>query len=192
MAGQKRGKSFAAKTLAAVETLVMEKRTTANPQPEVDVVDIAEVVFVQTRLDQRRMKDALRYYTRKGRIIKLRPGVYTLPANTKQQTSKQVVMWRLLRARRKVSVNDLIELAGVSRDYAKEWLRGLARRNIVKKVGGEYRLINDPGPEMPVNEEKAAKLRKLRRRKKQAALAALDKAKKANEEARKAVLAMDE
>ncbi|SDU27247.1 hypothetical protein [Desulfobacula phenolica] len=97
----------------------------------------------------------------------------------------RTVMWRLLRARQIVTVEDLMELAGVSEEYAKEWLRMLTRQDIVKQMkAGVFKLVADPVVE-PLNTDRAERLRDLRKRKK--AMAALDKASKAIDTAKKAL-----
>ena len=72
-------------------------------------------------------------------------------------------MWRLLRARKVVSYDDLQELAGASRSYAREWMATLIKREVVRKLSkGRYQLINDAAPETPVKElpgEKATRLK---------------------------------
>ena len=80
-------------------------------------------------------------------------------------------MWRLLKMRRRVTVDDLVEMAGVSRDYAREWLLILVRREVARKIqepgkAGLWVLINDTA-EMPLDENKAARLRGIRLKKKQ-------------------------
>lgn len=74
------------------------------------------------------------------------------------------IMWRTLRVRKTLTVDDLIELSGASRYYAKNFLRRLIKREIVRaiKIGRKwkYQLINDPVimPEI-LRSEKASKIR---------------------------------
>ena len=80
--------------------------------------------------------------------------------------------------RKRVSVEDLMVMAGASNDYAKEWLRALERQGVVAKQGAgnldscTWALIKDT-IEMPQNDAKAARLRDLRQTKKTQAMAAL-------------------
>jgi len=75
-----------------------------------------------------------------------------------------------LRMRKRVTVDDMVEMAEVGASYAEEWLRMLARREVVRREDRPGRqslwiLIQD-SLEMPEDEEKAAKLRDLRAKKK--------------------------
>jgi len=108
---------------------------------------------------------------------------YVVPKPLVKQTYVRTVMWRLLRSRKNVTIEDLQELAGASEPYAREWLNMLEKRGVVKKMdAGNYRLIEDPVDE-PINTDRAERLRKWREQKKKA-LSALDKASEAIEEAR--------
>ncbi len=120
----------------------------------------------------------------------------------KRLPNKREIMWRLLRMRRRVSVEDLMEMAGVSKDYAKQWLRVLVQREVVRKdqkpgLPGAWRLINDQ-TEMPEDEDKAARLRNLRLQHKQAVnlidttIKSLQTASQALNQAREAINRMEE
>jgi hypothetical protein len=113
-----------------------------------------------------------------GRLQRVAQGVYAPPAATKPP-EKREVMWRLLRLSRPgVTVDDLVEMAAVSVKYAEEWLRMLARREVVRRVDRPGRkslwLLVKDSIEMPEDEEKAAKLRTIRRQKKQQITVRLD------------------
>ena len=130
----------------------------------------------------------LRDFVKSGEITRIRPGVYI---NAKSKPPQlQEIMWRYLRAKKTIMINDLVEISGASREYASEWIYMLARREIVEKIrlGGarKYRLISDPVI-MPKNEDNAKKMRKLRKQKKREALVALGEAQNAISRARKAV-----
>lgn len=103
----------------------------------------------------------------------------------------QEIMWRFLRARKKVTIDDLIEISGAGERYIKEWLQMLVRREIVRKYkNGNYLMIKDP-VEMPRNESKAKRLRRIRAEKKKA-LDAIDKVVALALEARMAVVEIEE
>jgi DNA-binding transcriptional regulator GbsR (MarR family) len=79
-------------------------------------------------------------------------------------------MWRLFKMRRRVTVDDLMEMADVSRDYAVEWLRVLVKREVARKLQepgktGLWVLVNE-NVEMPQDEDKAQRLRDIRMKKK--------------------------
>jgi hypothetical protein len=108
-----------------------------------------------------------------GAVERVRPGVYR---TVKQESGpqRQEVMWRLLRARRRVSVADLVELAGVSEAYAAEWLQAMARQGVAVKAGDVYRLVADAvaQPEIVGKKEKYRRIREAKKK----ALTALDEA----------------
>lgn len=169
-------------------------------QATTDAISI--LVGAQTRLQHKRVLNVLSDLLRQGRLTRVQQGVYGPPAN-KPAPDKREVMWRILRMRRRVQVADLIEMAGVSKDYAREWLRVLVEREVVRKhqspgLAATWQLINDTYT-MPEDEAKAARLRDLRRQKKQAAITAIDAsikslqaAGKALSQARDAITIMEE
>ena len=119
----------------------------------------------------------------RGEIFNVSRGVYQFKHINKKPFVR-TVMWRILRSRKKVNAEDLMELAGASENYAKEWLRVLETRKIVKKMkGGSYRLVNDVVNE-PVSSKRAERLRNWRKKKKEA-MAALDRAVMAIDDAKK-------
>ena len=129
-------------------------------------------------------------FVKSGEITRIRRGVYLYNANNKPP-QLQEIMWRYLRAKKTVKIDDLVEISGASRDYAAEWVFMLERRKIVEKIrlGGarKYRLISDPVI-MPKDEAKAEKLKKLRKQKKREALRALAAVDTAIREAQKKIL----
>ncbi len=167
---------------AQKESFANKVRTAVKELSDRGVVCNTENVSIQARVmsakDQKRMLNALRDMTRAGELTRVRIGVYAL-ANRQQTTEKRQVMWRLLRQTRVRSVADLVEMAGVSDEYAKEWLQTLVKQGVVRQgENGNYRLLNDT-VEMPEMTDNADKLRALREKKKQAAAKALDAANKA-------------
>lgn len=141
----------------------------AKGNGEVSCGDISSALFIQTRLDHKRLLNTLSDLSRAGKVVRVRQGVYA-EAATAAEPDKREVMWRLLKMRRRVTVDDLVEMAGVSRDYAREWLLILVRREVARKIqepgkAGLWVLINDSA-EMPLDENKAARLRKIRLKKK--------------------------
>jgi len=139
--------------------------------------DVASALFVQTRVDNKKVLNALSDLKKSGRLGHIERGVYGKPAAAGKVIEKREVMWRLLRMRRQLSVDDLVELAGVSRDYAQEWLQMLAGREIVKVLNNGTWLLVDTTADMPDDTVKAGRLRQIRLRKKDALkmLSAIDK-----------------
>ena len=140
--------------------------------------------------DRQPLYQTLRDFVSNGEIEKIRKGVFRYKG-IQNPAQFQEIMWRVLRARRKVTVDDLIEISGAEKTYIKEWLQMLVRREIVRKhANGNYLMIKDP-VEMPRNEEKADRLRRIRAEKKKA-LDAIDKVVALALEARMAVVEIEE
>lgn len=167
-----RTQSFAHRIRQAIHQLHAEGR-------ELTTTNIANQADLKTFKESKRMGSVLSDLYKAGEVDRVRRGVYVLKDRRRPEEKRQV-MWRILRMRRRVTVDDLIEMAGVSRDYAREWLRALTKRGVTRKITIRkdkprvWQLVNDT-VSMPDLADNADKLRELRRKKK-AALAALDQA----------------
>lgn len=177
--------TFAGKVRNLASTL--ERGTTFS------AVDLAEWLGVRTRDDVNRVRVAVRDSVRRGEMEQVEAGVYRYAHQKKEKLSRRQVMWRYLRMKKRLGVEDLQEVAGVSREYALEWLRAMVNMGVVERleVNGcaVFRLIKD-SVEMPVSEAKADYLREYREKRK-TALAALGRAKAAVDAAIEAVALMD-
>ncbi len=144
--------------------------------PEVfTVTDLSIKAEVMTRKDHQRIRDVIRELRKTGEIVRMGRGRYSYAGRAKKTNEIREIIWRVLRARRNVTVEDLMELCGASDRYAREWLAMLVKRGVLSRRGDRYRMISDP-VEMPVNEEKADALRLLRQMKKATILEALETA----------------
>lgn len=164
---------------------------------EATVADISAAMNTHTRVQHKRVMNILSEHARDGRLHRIRQGVYgPLPAAARQP-DKREVMWRLLKMRRRVTLDDLIEMAGVSREYAREWLAMLAKHDVVRKAQtalnapAVWTLVNDTVA-MPIADDKAAKLRALRLKKKEAIAGKLDAIDTALGEVRQILQTMEE
>ena len=158
--------TFAGRVRAAIE------KVTAGGRNEFSTDDLVVEANIKTFKEKKRLSDPLRYMVAKGELERVGRGRYRVPGADRQldPPKKSEAMWRILRAQKVVTVSDLMQLACVSKDYAKQWLSMLVGRQIARNEAGpglvgRYRLISDPGPTPPADAEKAAKLRELRRRK---------------------------
>jgi hypothetical protein len=156
----------------AKTVLEMLTKETLVRDGEVSVDELSIALHLTTRKDHKRMLNTLSDLVKSGRAVRVRQGVYTWSTQDKEP-DKREVMWRTIRMRRNVTIADLQEFAGVSHDYAKEWLGMLVRRGIAMRCDSEAHenlpshwalLKNDA--EMPVDTDKAAKLRNIRLKKK--------------------------
>ena len=165
------------------KTVLQKALEIAAASGEATAGDVSAAMFTQTRKEHKRVLNILSDLVNASRLLRLRQGVYGPVSPTDRQTDKREVMWRVLRMRRRVRVEDLVEMAEVRESYAHEWLQMLVKREIVRKVQapglpGVWVLLHD-NIDMPENEEKAARLREIRKRKKaliESRLNAIDKA----------------
>lgn len=160
--------------MGRILTTTLELAAAHGRPVHVDEVSIA--LGLGDRLSHKRLCNTLSELTLAGRLRRVDKGLYERPDGPKTPDKKEC-MWRLLRMRRVLTVADLQEMAGVSRDYALEWLRlcvkqGLAEKRQRPNEPATWRLVqgtelNSVPTEGPVNAEKAERLRALRRRKKE-------------------------
>lgn len=135
---------------------------------EVRLADLAERLDLVSDKDKAPMYTALKDFIRRGEIRRVRPGAYVTTGAQDPPIEVRRKMWKVLRARRSVTVEDLMELTGASRSYAQEFLRVMAAREVVVRGEGPrplWRLVQDV-VRMPEDDAKAARLRELRRRQK--------------------------
>jgi len=127
------------------------------------------------------MRDLLR----SQEVARVTDGVYRWAAR-KEPVQLRQKMWSILRARRVVSVEDLMELTGASQPYAKQWVRMLEGHELVRRLAdGRIQLVNDPVV-MPDDATKAQKLKAIRIHK------ALDSMRQSMEGLAKAVKELEE
>ena len=163
---------------------------------EVSVTDLSGAMMIQTRAVHKRMLNTLSDLKNAGRVVRVSQGVYAL-ARRESPPELREVMWRILRMRRRVTADDLVEMAEASPEYASDWLHMLEVRGVVRKIShgvGKpcvWQLVNDT-VEMPVDTDNAARLRALRKKKKQQALADLAAAQKLLGKAHQAITEMEE
>jgi len=137
---------------------------------EVTCGDVSSALFMQTRVDHKRVLNTLSDLSRNGRLQRVRQGVYG-PVSRDGQLEKREIMYRMLRMQKRMTVDAMMEsVDGVSRTYVKEFFRFLARVGWVRSIQSGnnpsiYVLIKNT-LEIPVDEDKAAKLREIRRKKK--------------------------
>ena len=164
------------------------RKAGGSPVPNEDVA-VALDLFGKTRA---RLSPTQRDMLKRGEIERVSEGVYRWTAKPKPSQIREA-MWRIVRARRTVTVADMVEMAGAAENYAEEYLRLLLRRGIVRGIAGhpaKYQLVKDDGPATPQDTDKADRLRRNRLAKKEA-LAALDDAFIAINRARMAITATD-
>lgn len=159
---------FAAAMRAAMQEISQTK------QGGIDLGELAMVLDLVGKEDKKPMYRALRDFVRAGEVERVSSGVYRYLGNRADRTKPQLreVMWRILRARKAVTLDDLQELAGASRAYASEWIRMLERQEVVVKQfsgGDKFRwVLMADSLDAPTDDAKREKLRQIRERKKEA------------------------
>ncbi|NCC91718.1 MAG: hypothetical protein EOM10_00315 [Opitutae bacterium] len=128
-----------------------------------EVIRRADEDMIAGRKVRPMVQHALKDLLKAGEVLRADVSTYVW-AGKKEPVQIRAKMWSILRSRRVVSIEDLMELTGSSRGYALQWTRTLARHEIVTvQEDGRFRLVKDT-VEQPDNEAKAAQLRQLRRR----------------------------
>ncbi len=137
----------------------------SREQDTVSISEIMEYLKPKNSRDKNQIHNALGDLRRASKeLTSVRRGVYRYHPKKKSYTRTK--MWRILRARKKVTVEDLQELAGASRFYAAEWLGTLLKKGIVRKnKAGLYLLIDDVVIE-PIDTARNEKLKAWRKQKK--------------------------
>lgn len=159
MAHESKTQRILAATLALVEQNCGEASTD----------EISKALHVMTRLGHKRLLNTLSELNLAGRITRTGRACYGKPVNTPPR-DKREVMWSLLQMRRRINIVTLMEMADVSQCYAKEFLNWLTRQGLAKKQQqpGRPAIWTATGEHqpLPLNTEKAEKLRNIRLQKK--------------------------
>lgn len=140
--------------------------------------EVSSKLFVQTRLEHKRVLNILSQLSQQGRLARISQGVYgPIPASGKT-LEKREIMKNIINIRKRVTVEDMVEMAEVTKEYAREWLR-------LMTVNGALRKEQAPGmpatwyrvreiTELPNDTGKAERLRQIRKQQKQQLTSRLD------------------
>ena len=116
---------------------------------------------VAGRKVQPMIQAVLRDLVKSGEIVRVSEKTYRWAAR-KGPVQLRRKMWSILRSRRVVSIEDLMELTGASRGYARQWITMLEGHEVVRRLeDGRVQLVNDPVV-MPSDVCKAEKLKAIR------------------------------
>lgn len=136
---------------------------------EVTGDQISTKLVVQTRVGHKRVLNLLSDLYRQGRLVRLRQGVYGPVPASGLILSKREIMKNVVNIRKRVTVADLMEMAGVGKDYAREWLKLMTDNGALRKeqapghVATWFRVRE---LELADDTVKAERLRELRRKRK--------------------------
>lgn len=176
--------SFADKIRKTMEAL-------GSDGADVTVDAICQETGIVLNKTKNKVFGTLRDFRRSGEVERVSRGVYRWVGGGRKKPEIREAMWKLLRARRVVTIADLQELAGASRTYAEEWLGTLHKHGVVRRIRpGRYQLIKDRVA-MPDLTDNRLKLRENRAKQKAAALEALSRAQAAITEAKETIEGME-
>ncbi|KAF5046501.1 hypothetical protein DSECCO2_470200 [anaerobic digester metagenome] len=143
---------------------LLQARGRASVSELVTTIVAANPEQVAGRKVRPMVQAVMRDLLRSGEAARVAEGEYRWAAR-KEPVQLRQKMWSILRARRTVSIEDLMELTGASRNYARAWTTMLEGHEVVRRLeDGRVQLVNDPVV-MPSDTTKAAKLRAIRIRK---------------------------
>jgi len=115
----------------------------------------------------KQVRSALKDFQKTGEVKRTKAGQYRYIGKEKARTKLDVI-WHLARSHRYFSTDEMERLSGAARDTVLEYLHCLRKLEYIRQVRrGHWQLINDPGPETPVNTAKCARLKRLRDRDKE-------------------------
>jgi predicted transcriptional regulator of viral defense system len=113
---------------------------------------------------ERRIRGVITEFIKTGEIEKLGNGVYRYAGKTRRRTLLDVI-WHLVRSRKRFSTDDIERLSSAARDTVLEYLHCLAHMGYIRQARrGIWQLVNDPGPDTPVNTTKCARLKRIRKK----------------------------
>jgi len=150
----------------------LQKRSLAGE--EVALLDLALDLDLPTAKHKKPMYNTIRDFIKQGEVARTRTGFVRYLKN-ESAPSKKEKMWRALRCMKQpITREDLAVMAGVSENYAHEFLKICTQQGILRRYdrGNDphvYRMINDP-VEMPegVKDANASKLRRMRAKQREA------------------------
>ncbi|MBA3028942.1 MAG: hypothetical protein FP816_09050 [Desulfobacteraceae bacterium] len=129
---------------------------------------IPDIEYLAPCLAYRQISAILFDMMKTGEVKKTDPGQYEYAGKERQRT-KMDVIWHLIRSHRQFDTDEIERLSGAARYTVLEYLNCLKNLGYLRQKGNRFNvwtLVNDPGPDTPVNTGKCSKLRKLRSKKK--------------------------
>ena len=143
---------------------LLQAKGRASVSELVTAIVAASPEHVHGRKVRPMVQAVMRDLLRSGEAARISEGEYRWAAR-KEPVQLRQKMWSILRARRVVSIEDLMELTGASRNYARAWTTMLEGHEVVRRLeDGRVQLVTDPVV-MPSDVTKAEKLKAIRIRK---------------------------
>lgn len=138
----------------------------------VSVGKIYPALAAKNTKERKRILNTLSDLVRQERLSRISQGVYGPMTIAGKPLDKRMIMKNIVNIRKRVTVEDLVEMAEVTGTYAREWLRLMTANGVLRK---EQYAIGMPATwyrvreivEVPNDTAKAEKLREIRKQKKQ-------------------------
>lgn len=144
-------------------TLAQKVRDAGRSLGRFRACELADATEPMTRKAKRAAINAIPDFVARGEMRCVCRGVYEYVGREKRRTKLDVV-WHLVRSHRQFSTSEIERLSGAKRGTVLEYLRCLRILGYLRKKGQQsWQLINDPGPDTPVNTAKCARLKRIRR-----------------------------
>jgi len=153
--------------------------------------ELSDFMEIKTRAEEKSLKNVVKHLLAAGDFRRSGNDVLVFIERPAGTPGKEDVMWRFLRLNRSAAVAKLMAVSGAARSTAEQFGEALVRIGLAAKTGDAFRLLSDPGPELPFDEARADRARNWREKKK-LALSKLDAVFTAVAEARMAVSEMEE
>lgn len=148
-----------------MSSLAGKIRGVFSPGDELTVDDIGERLGIQTYNDLRRIRTAIQWMKKTKDLESVRRGVYRKVQARPGRTYLNII-WHLIRSHRSFNADEIEMLSGARRATVREYLQCLVRAGYLRKTSWKtWHLVNDPGPETPVNSAKCKRLKAIRRKK---------------------------
>ncbi len=137
-------------------------RLAASIKGTFTVADIGDALGVQARRDLKPIRGAVWDFLKRGEIVRVCEGTYEYRGRDTPRTLMDKI-WHLVRSHRHFTTDDIERMSGAARNTVTEYLRCLAAYGYLSRSGrSRWRLVNDPGPNTPVNTAKCKRLKALR------------------------------
>jgi hypothetical protein len=135
--------------------------------------DLSGFLEVKTRAEEKSLKRAVQDVLLAGDFKRREDGLLSFVPRQPGAPGKEEVMWRFLRLNRQASVLKLMAVSGAATRTVVDFGQRLVNRGLAVKTADGFRLLQDPGSEVPFDEPRSDRARAWRE-KKQQALASLD------------------
>jgi hypothetical protein len=151
------------------KTIAGRVREAAQALGTFSIKDLVNLVNYDYRhsIPRIRVRTTVMDFRKRGEIKRIRQDEYKYISRPNVRTKLDVI-WHLVRSHRRFSTDDMETFSGAKRATVLEYLRCLRRLGYIKQISrGHWQMINDPGPETPVNTAKCVRLKRAYRTRKE-------------------------